>query len=406
MSHADTPLAHRQAARQDDPQLKDRLNQIAEKITSEAFLSGQGLGNEIGFWIFDYPPEHELQVREYLTFLKEVLARQHGELTVDHVNLLRVLRDYLHERGFLDKAIAMQQTKGDAALLKALRLAEQALAAAQTEWQTLHDELSAPDRHRRQQEASNALTDLKVEEARLTATLEERQRRIDAVNPELLAQDLARFTQTADAMQRHAQERDAEITRLGIQLETLGANGLEERRDETGQQLEAQQRRHDQLQRRADALELLLKLLKEQRQEVTIRLQAPLQKHLNRYLKLLFPGAELTVDEALKPETLIRTQAGKEERGDLEALSFGAREQMGLISRLAYADLLKEAGRPTLIILDDALVHCDRARREQMTRILFDAAQRHQILMFTCHPENWQDLGVVYRDIRAFKEAS
>jgi hypothetical protein len=32
---------------------------------------------------------------------------------------------------------------------------------------------------------------------------------------------------------------------------------------------------------------------------------------------------------------------------------------MGVISRLAYADLLKEAGRPTLIILDDALVHSD-----------------------------------------------
>ena len=37
------PLTQGQA-RQDDPHLKDRLNQIAEKITSEAFLSGQGLG--------------------------------------------------------------------------------------------------------------------------------------------------------------------------------------------------------------------------------------------------------------------------------------------------------------------------------------------------------------------------
>lgn len=33
----------------DDPTLKDRLNQIAEKITRPSFLSGQGLGNEIGF---------------------------------------------------------------------------------------------------------------------------------------------------------------------------------------------------------------------------------------------------------------------------------------------------------------------------------------------------------------------
>lgn len=289
---------------------------------------------------------------------------------------------------------------------QALSLAEQALATAETEWQRLHDELNAPDRQQRQREARVALTDLRAAEEQLTTSLQERQHQIDAANPELLAQDVKRFSQAAEAMQRHAQERDAEITRLRIRLETLGANGLEERRDEAQGQLAAQQRRREQLERRAAALDLLLTLLKEQRREVTVRLQAPLQKHLNRYLKLLFPGAELTVDEALKPGMLIRPEAGGEERGDLEALSFGAREQMGLISRLAYADLLQEAGRPTLIILDDALVHCDRARREQMARILFDAAQRHQVLMFTCHPENWQDLGVAPRDLRTLKEAS
>jgi hypothetical protein len=28
-----------------------------------------------------------------------------------------------------------------------------------------------------------------------------------------------------------------------------------------------------------------------------------------------------------------------------------------------------------------------------MKRVLFDAAERHQILMMTCHPERWRDLG-------------
>ena len=41
-----------------------------------------------------------------------------------------------------------------------------------------------------------------------------------------------------------------------------------------------------------------------------------------------------------------------------------------MISRLAYADLLKEAGRPTLIIPDDALVHSDEQRLAQMKRVL------------------------------------
>jgi len=74
-------------------------------------------------------------------------------------------------------------------------------------------------------------------------------------------------------------------------------------------------------------------------------------------------------------------------------MSFGAREQMGVISRLAYADLLKEGGRPTLIIMDDALVHSDPQRLEQMQRVVFDASQRHQILVFTCHPANWRSIG-------------
>jgi hypothetical protein len=39
-----------------------------------------------------------------------------------------------------------------------------------------------------------------------------------------------------------------------------------------------------------------------------------------------------------------------------------------------------------------------------MKRILFDAASRHQILLFTCHPEKWQDLGVPPVDIQASKE--
>lgn len=105
----------------EDDQLRARLNQVAEKITRPDFLAGQGLGNELGFWIFDYAPEHELQVRAYLNLLPSLMARQHPDIKMAQVNLLEVLKDYLTERGFLDKAIAMQKSKGDAALLKALR---------------------------------------------------------------------------------------------------------------------------------------------------------------------------------------------------------------------------------------------------------------------------------------------
>jgi hypothetical protein len=130
-----------------------------------------------------------------------------------------------------------------------------------------------------------------------------------------------------------------------------------------------------------------------------VALQAPLQKHLNHYLQLLFPQARLEIDENLSPGPLTRSSGNGHETGEFEALSFGAREQMGVICRLAYADLLREAGRPTLIILDDALVHSDEARLAQMKRVLFDAATRHQILLFTCHPAHWRDLGVGARSL-------
>ena len=46
-----------------------RLDQILDRVTSDDFLKGQGLGNEIPFYAFDYPPEQELAVRAHLAFL-------------------------------------------------------------------------------------------------------------------------------------------------------------------------------------------------------------------------------------------------------------------------------------------------------------------------------------------------
>lgn len=287
-----------------------------------------------------------------------------------------------------------------------LSLADQALNSAQAEWQQLQDEIQSTDRQQRERQLNSQLTDLRAADIALQATIDLRQRQIDAAQPELLRQDVERYTRSADALEQAAQARDRELTRLQSSLEALGAQGLEEQRAEQAQALDFLARRRDELTGRAQALDLLLQSLRSKRQALTRRLQAPLQRHLNRYLQLLFPQASVSVDDNLVPQTLLRIGQGQEERGDFNALSFGAREQMGLISRLAYADLLQEAGRPTLIILDDALVHSDAQRIGQMKRILFDAAQRHQILLFTCHPLNWRDLGVPARELQALKAGS
>ena len=97
-----------------------RLDKILDRITSDDFLHGRGLGNEIPFYAFDYPPEQELTVRGHIAFLLEQIPKRRPELRFAHVNLFDLIIGHLKERGFYEKSLALQQTKGDPALLKAL----------------------------------------------------------------------------------------------------------------------------------------------------------------------------------------------------------------------------------------------------------------------------------------------
>ena len=97
-----------------------RLNKILPKIIADEFLNGSGIGNEIGFYIFDYPPENEMRVREHIRFLLDHIPKQKPGLRVKHIDLFDFVLDYLKSRNLLDKAIQMQLEKGDEALKKAL----------------------------------------------------------------------------------------------------------------------------------------------------------------------------------------------------------------------------------------------------------------------------------------------
>lgn len=102
-----------------DP-LNERLNKILPLVTSDEFLSASGIGNEIAFYIFDYPPEDELRVRDFLRKLLDHIPKQKHGLRVKHIDLFDFVLDYLKSRNLLDKAIQMQKEKGDEALKKAL----------------------------------------------------------------------------------------------------------------------------------------------------------------------------------------------------------------------------------------------------------------------------------------------
>ncbi len=273
--------------------------------------------------------------------------------------------------------------------------AQAALDAAEREHRDLRSRLDAPDRAERLRKAQDEWHDVNTERAALARKIETLRQAIDAARPELLAQDAARYRASAEAAERAQSERRFQIGMLESELATLGAQGLDERHADLVGEHEQAARHAAGLRRRAAALDHLLEMLDARRAAVAQRLRAPLQRHLDRTVRMLFPQAALELGEDFAPRLLVRPGMAPEAgSAEFASLSFGAREQMGVISRLAYADLLKEAGRPTLILLDDALVHSDAARLDRMKRVLFDAATRHQILLFSCHPENWRDLGV------------
>jgi hypothetical protein len=101
---------------------EERLNQILPKISSDDFLNSAGLGNEIGFWIFDYPPEREMEMRDFLSrTILTSLNKSQPAVRAGVINLFELVIQLLQERNLLDKAIEMQRSKGDEAVMAALR---------------------------------------------------------------------------------------------------------------------------------------------------------------------------------------------------------------------------------------------------------------------------------------------
>jgi len=105
-------------------QLQKRLNQIEERLSSHQFLNSEGLGNEIAFYIFDYPATFEIQVREHISLLCQSLDKKSSDDNLPnytHLNLFQVIINLLEEEDVLEDAIELQASDGDEELMNALK---------------------------------------------------------------------------------------------------------------------------------------------------------------------------------------------------------------------------------------------------------------------------------------------
>ncbi len=104
--------------RQTQEALFQRLNQIGPIVCSSVFRGKSGLGDEIPFYIFDYPPEFELDVREHVKTLVETLSHTPDSPKVLHVNLFTVVLEYLKTKESLSQIFEFERTEGTANLLR------------------------------------------------------------------------------------------------------------------------------------------------------------------------------------------------------------------------------------------------------------------------------------------------
>src|SRR5699024_3545081 len=88
--------------------INERLQEMTNKLSSKELFESNGLGNEINFHVFDYDPEDEYVVREYL----ENYLIKRTKLNIKVFDIYDIIIYILKEKGFLEKCFEYEKKKG------------------------------------------------------------------------------------------------------------------------------------------------------------------------------------------------------------------------------------------------------------------------------------------------------
>lgn len=92
--------------------LDERLDRVEEIIKNPSFRENKGLGNEVGYYIFDYPAEQELLVRKRIQYIKRKNETSCDEYQVVVFDLYDITIHILKEKGYLEKCYEFEKKKG------------------------------------------------------------------------------------------------------------------------------------------------------------------------------------------------------------------------------------------------------------------------------------------------------
>ncbi len=100
--------------------IKERLDRLEEVIRKPSFRQNSGRANEVNYWIFDYPPDRELEVRRRINYMQARNARGGEGFHLAVFDLYDIIIDFLEKNHFLEECYRFEKKKGLERIAKAV----------------------------------------------------------------------------------------------------------------------------------------------------------------------------------------------------------------------------------------------------------------------------------------------
>jgi hypothetical protein len=214
-----------------------------------------------------------------------------------------------------------------------------------------------------------------------------------AAAPDAVAAELAAAAEEANSLHERYEDAARALREIGIELSVFGSEGRQGKLDAAETEREHAAGQHARVGGRARAARLLRSVMTRHRDTTRQRYVEPYRAELQRLGRPVFgPTFEVDIDSDL----CIRSRTLDGVTVPYESLSGGAKEQLGILARLAGAALVtKEDTVP--VVVDDALGFTDPDRLAKMGEV-FDSVGAHgQVIVLTCSPDRYDGVKGAHR---------
>lgn len=99
---------------------EERLDLMESEIRKPVFRKNKGRANEVNYWVFDYPPQQELVVRQRIEWMKQKNEKGGDDFKLVVFDLYDLTIDLLEKEGFLEQCYRFEEKRGMDRIVKAV----------------------------------------------------------------------------------------------------------------------------------------------------------------------------------------------------------------------------------------------------------------------------------------------